>query len=99
MVPVPPDEVYTLQLAAAGELAAGLSCNRGAGRWTSPSAGESRGVLEIRLLAVSQAACAPSPVKRLADDLGCVRSFVIQDGRLHLNLKIDSGDYVWEPAP
>ena len=93
------DEKYTLLLQPGGHVAAGLSCNRGMGQWRSADAERSRGEISIEVTASSMAACPPSPLERIARDLAQVRSFVIQDGRLHLNLAMDSGDYVWEPGP
>lgn len=91
------DEVYTLRLEPDGTLAAGLFCNRGSGRWTSADSARSMGSITLELKAVTMAACPPSPLERIARDLANVRSFVIRDGRLHLNLVLDGGDYVWEP--
>jgi heat shock protein HslJ len=92
-----PDEVYTLRLDPDGSLAAGLTCNRGAGRWSSPDVHKTMGTVTLEVKAVTMAACPPTQFPRLPDDLGRIRSFVIRDGRLHLNLMIDGGDYVWIP--
>ncbi len=91
-------EAYTLRFNSDGTLAAGLSCNRGSGRWSSPDAMATTGSINLDLQAVTQAACEPSPLERIGADLNRVRTFVIRDGRLHLNLMMDSGDYVWEPT-
>lgn len=93
-----PGEVYTLHLSPDGTMAAGLFCNRGTGHWSSPDAGAAMGSISLNLVAVTQAACLPSPLERIGADFTRVRSFVIRDGRLHLNLMVDAGDYVWEPA-
>ncbi|HWJ38080.1 MAG TPA: META domain-containing protein [Sphingomicrobium sp.] len=93
-----PGEVYTLRLSPDGTMAAGLFCNRGTGHWSSPEAGAAMGTISLNLVAVTQAACLPSPLERIGADFARVRSFVIRDGRLHLNLMVDGGDYVWEPA-
>lgn len=90
-------EMYTLLLNHDGSVAAGLSCNRSFGRWTSPDAARPRGSLTLELTGMTMAACPPSPLERLGSDLSHVRSFVIQDGRLHLNLVLDGGNYVWAP--
>ncbi len=90
-------ETYTLQLAADGQVAMQLFCNRGAGRWASSDPSSRMADLTINLAAVTSAACLPSPLERIVTDMANVRSFVIQDGLLHLNLKIDSGSYIWEP--
>lgn len=90
-------EVYTARLAPDGTAAFQLFCNRGMGRWTSPDADRPRGSLTLEVIGVTLAACPETRLNRLADDLGRVRSFVIQDGRLHLNLMLDGGNYVWAP--
>jgi hypothetical protein len=92
-----PGEEYTLILNPDGSLAAGLFCNRGTGRWTSPDAHKDMGSITLELKAATTAACPDSSLNRLQTDLAHVRSFVIRDGQLHLNLKLDSGDYVWAP--
>jgi heat shock protein HslJ len=91
------EEVYTIQLAPDGTAAFQLFCNRGTGRWSSPDADRQSGSLTLQVIATTMAACPPSELERLASDLGRVRTFVIQDGRLHLNLMLDGGNYVWSP--
>lgn len=91
------DDVYTLHLDPDGTLAAGLACNRATGRWTSPDTTKTMGSLTLELNAVTSAACLNARFERLATNLGHIRSFVIRDGRLHLNLKLDGGNYVWVP--
>ena len=91
------DEVYTLQLTPDGSAAMQLSCNRGFGSWTSPDAKAERGSLQIKAAGVTMAACPPGAITRLPADFEHIRSFVIADGRLHLNLMLDGGNYVWEP--
>jgi heat shock protein HslJ len=92
-----PGERYTLHLDRDGSAAAQLFCNRGMGRWSSPDAERSSGEITIELNAMTMAACPPTPLERLPADLGRVRTFVIQNGRLHLNLMMDGGNYVWVP--
>ncbi|MCX8477165.1 MAG: META domain-containing protein [Sphingomonas sp.] len=91
------DEVYTLRLAPDGSAAMQLSCNRGFGSWTSLDAKAERGSLQIKAAGVTMAACPPGAIARLPADFEHIRSFVIADGRLHLNLMLDGGNYVWEP--
>ena len=90
-------EVWTLLLNPDGSIAMGLFCNRGTGGWTSPDAQRERGELTITPGASTMAACPPSRLERLPADLAKVRSFVIADGKLHLNLMMDGGNYVWVP--
>lgn len=91
------DEVWTLHLDPDGSAAMQLACNRGFGSWTSPDARASRGELRIKAVGSSMAACPPGAIARLPGDFEHIRSFVIQDGRLHLNLMMDGGNYVWTP--
>jgi heat shock protein HslJ len=91
-------EVYTLTLNRDGTAAMQLFCNRGTGSWTSPDSLRSMGSITIDLKAVTMAACGPTRLERLATDMGHVRSFVIRDGRLHLNLMLSGGNYVWVPS-
>ena len=91
------DEVWTLRLDPDGSAAMQLFCNRGFGSWTSPDARTARGSLQIKAVGSSMAACPPGAITRLPVDFGHIRSFVIADGRLHLNLMLDGGNYVWEP--
>lgn len=91
------DEAWTLRLDPDGSAAMGLFCNRGFGSWTSPDSRAGRGSLQIKAVGSSMAACPPGAITRLPADFDHIRSFVIADGRLHLNLMLDGGNYVWEP--
>jgi heat shock protein HslJ len=91
-------EVYTLTLNRDGSAAMQLFCNRGTGRWTSPDSIRSSGSITIELSAQTMAACPPSRLERIAADMGRVRSFVITNGRLHLNLMLSGGNYVFVPS-
>lgn len=92
-------ETYTLRLDPDGSAAMTLFCNQGTGQWTSADYRLPRGDLSITPGAMTMAACPPSRLERLGADLARVRSFVIEDGRLHLNLIMDSGNYVWTAVP
>lgn len=91
-------EVYTLRFGADGRVAARLFCNRGSGSYTVADPASPRGSIGFGPMAMTRAACPPSRLSRLPAHLNDVASYVIEDGRLHLNLKIDGGDYVWAPA-
>jgi len=91
-------EVYTLRFRPGGRLSARLACNRGTGRYTAADPAAARGTISLGLMAMTRAACPPTPLSRLPGDLPDVVSYVIEGGRLHLNLKLDAGDYVWAPA-
>jgi heat shock protein HslJ len=92
-------EVYSLRFGADGRVAARLFCNRGSGSYTVADPASPRGSISFGPMAMTRAACAPTRLSRLPADLANVASYVIEDGELHLNLKIDGGDYVWAPAP
>jgi hypothetical protein len=91
------DEVFTLLMKPDGSAAMQLACNRGFGSWTSPDAKAQRGSIQIKAAGSTMAACPPGAIARLPADFEHLRSFVIADGRLHLNLMMDGGDYVWAP--
>lgn len=90
-------EVYTLQLKPDGSIVMQLSCNRGGGQWKSPDYRQQQGSIELVMGFSTRAGCPPGQFDNLAARLGDIRSFVIRDGRLHLNLKADGGNYVWQP--
>ncbi|MBO9519614.1 MAG: META domain-containing protein [Porphyrobacter sp.] len=91
------DEVYTLTLNPDGNITMQLACNRGGGQWTSTDYRKSSGSLELKMGFSSMAACPPGNFDNIAMRLPNVRTFVIQDGLLHLNLMMDAGNYVWRP--
>jgi heat shock protein HslJ len=87
--------LYTLSLGADGTVQMRLNCNRATGTWFSePSGDESSGRLEFGPLAATRALCAPPSLdERIVADAGFVRSYLLQDGRLHLSLMADGGIY------
>ena len=94
-------ERFTLHFGADGQLALRLDCNRGSGRWshTPAAAGSLSGSLQIGPVASTRALCPPPQLDtRVARDLGFVRSYRLQDGRLYLSLMADGGIYEWRPA-
>lgn len=95
---VKPDDPskYTLSLGADGRAAMRLNCNRGTGPWSSRASGVDSGSFSLGPLAVTKALCAPPSLDaRIARDVEYVRSYVLRDGRLYLNLMADGGTYVW----
>lgn len=92
-------EVYTLRFGADGRVAARLFCNRGSGSYTVDDPTSPRGTIRFGSMASTRAACPPTRLARLPADLLDVASYVIEGGQLHLNLKMDGGDYVWAPVP
>jgi heat shock protein HslJ len=90
---------FTMELQADGSVAMGLDCNRAAGRWTAqPAPDGPGGRFEFGPLAMTRALCPPPRLdERIAGDAGYVRSYILEGGRLYLNLMADGGTYVWEP--
>ncbi|HEX7139417.1 MAG TPA: MliC family protein [Vicinamibacterales bacterium] len=95
---VKPDDPskYTLSLGADGRAAMRLNCNRATGPWSSRANGADSGSFSLGPLAVTKALCAPPSLdQRIARDAEYIRSYVLRDGRLYLNLTADGGTYVW----
>lgn len=94
-------EHFTLRFEADGQLVLRLDCNRGSGRWshTPAAAGSLSGSLQLGPVASTRALCPPPQLDtRVARDLGFVRGYRLQDGRLYLSLMADGGIYEWRPA-
>lgn len=97
-------ERYTIEFGADGRLLARLDCQRGQGSWQATAAPDATprrrsGSLQFGPLALTRNVCPPgSLAPRVARDLGAVRSFVLEGGRLHLALMADGGILSWRPA-
>lgn len=95
---------YTIEFAADGRLLVQLDCNRGHAQWKAepaPDASAERrsGSLLFGPLATTRMACQTSSLEpRLAAILPYVRSFVIENGQLHLSLMADGGIVSWNPV-
>ena len=88
---------YTLTLGADGRAAMRLNCNHGTGPWSATPTGTDSGSFSLGPLAVTRALCPrPSLDDRIARDAQYIRSYLLRDGRLYLNLMADGGTYVWE---
>jgi membrane-bound inhibitor of C-type lysozyme len=95
---VKPDDLarYTLTLGADGRAALRLNCNRGTGPWSSHATSANSGSFTLGPLAVTKALCPPPSLdQRIARDSQYIRSYLLRDGRLYLNLMADAGTYVW----
>jgi para-nitrobenzyl esterase len=87
---VTPDDPsqYTIEFAEDGSVAIQADCNRAFGTYEAD--GES---LVIEVGGVTQAACPPESLSdRFLQDLGFVRTHVLEGGELFLNLMADAGD-------
>jgi membrane-bound inhibitor of C-type lysozyme len=96
----PDDPVkYTLALGADGRASLRLNCNRGTGAWSSTPTGADSGSFSLGPLAVTKAFCPPPSLDdRIARDSQYIRTYLLRNGRLYLNLMADGGTYIWEDA-
>ncbi|MGB0435594.1 MAG: META domain-containing protein [Mycobacterium sp.] len=101
--PVPDAQRYTVTFdgGAEGETRASfqIDCNRGSGSWlATPSQSGGSGQLTFGPIAITQMACPPGSLdQRVSTALAGVRTYLIEDGRLHLSLLADSGILTWQP--
>ena len=88
---------FTLSFGQDGRLAVKLDCNRGSGPWQAVATDATGGTLSLGPVATTRAMCPPDAVgARLAQDLPALRTWRLQDNRLHTGLPADAGVYVWE---
>ena len=86
---------YTILLSDGGKLLARFDCNRGGGAYEI-----SDGKLAFGPLASTFMACPPdSRATVFMRDLQRAVSFFVQDGKLYLELPMDSGTMRFRPAP
>lgn len=78
---------YTLHFAADGQLAVRLDCNGGGGTYTV----DGSSLLFGAIVSTRMACPDGSQADVFSKDLAEVYSYVIEDGRLYLSLKLDSG--------
>ena len=91
---------YELEFGADGSLAMRLDCNRGMARWNATPTPEGYGDITISAGAMTRAMCPPGSLdNRIAQEIGLVRRYSIEDGRLMLILNADHGMQVWSPKP
>jgi heat shock protein HslJ len=85
---------YTIEFADDGSVAIRADCNRGTGSYSATA-----GSLTIEVGGVTRALCSEGSLSdRYLRDLGFVRTYVIEDGTLHLNLLADAGNLVHTAA-
>ncbi|WP_347221955.1 META domain-containing protein [Mycolicibacterium poriferae] len=101
---VPADQRYTVDFGVregeSGPASFQIDCNRGSSTWqmSADDSGTS-GRLTFGPIAVTEMACPPGSLdQRVTRALTAVRSYLLQDGRLHLSLFADSGILTWEPT-
>ncbi len=91
---------YTVTFGADGRAAFRLDCNRATGEWkATPATADARsGQLIFGALAGTRAMCAPGSLdQQLLKQLPYVRSYLFQDGQLHMSLFADGGILHWGP--
>ena len=89
---------YTMSLGADGRVSMQLNCNRAQGSWTAAPANETSGSFAFGPLAMTRAYCPPPSMDtQIARDAEFVRTFLIRNGHLFLDLYADGGTYEWEP--
>jgi heat shock protein HslJ len=89
---------YTMTLEDGGRVSMQLNCNRGSGTWKSAASDGDSGTFTFGPLAVTRAFCPPPSMDdRIARDADFVRTYLLRDGRLYLDLMADAGQYVWAP--
>jgi heat shock protein HslJ len=85
---------YRLNLTDGRNAALRLDCNRG--RWTSAATTQTQGSITFTPLAMTRAACVTGSLDtRIARELGYVRTYMINDGRLILVTMANGGSQVW----
>lgn len=100
---VPDAEQYTVtfdgHLDGEGRASFQIDCNRGFSSWrATPSEAADSGQLSFGPLATTQMACPPGSLdQRVTAALNGVRTYLIEDGRLHLSQFADSGILTWIP--
>lgn len=90
---------YTVTFGDDGRAAFQVDCNRGSSTWQFSSAAPDSGSLTFGPIALTRMFCPqPSADTQVAAALGRVRSYLIQDGKLHLSLEADGGIMHWQPS-
>lgn len=93
-IDVPTPERYTLQLQPDGKFAVQLDCNRGHGGYVIDD-----GTLSLSRIAAPRAACPEGSLDaRFARELGRVKAFRVEGGKLYLEMLRDEGTMRFRPG-
>lgn len=88
-------EVYVIEFLPEGRAALHVDCNRGQGSYE-----QNGSQLSFGQFAVTRAMCRPQSLEyRFLQNLGYVRSFVVEDGNLYLATMVDGAILEFEPSP
>lgn len=86
-----------LRLDASGAARFKFDCNRGSANWNAEPANARNGLLSFGEVASTTALCpSGSHGEEVAQNIGKVTSYQIDDGRLTMTMKESRGIYVWE---
>jgi heat shock protein HslJ len=90
---------YTMVLNADGAANLKLNCNSANGKWSAePGPDSASGKFSLGPLAMTRMMCPPPSFDaQISTQAQYIRSFLLQDGKLHLSLMADGGIFVWEP--
>ena len=92
---VHPDDpsLYTMRLNSDGTVTMRLNCNRASGTWyAEPSGNVSSGRFEFGPLGGTRALCPPPSLdEKIVAQAKFIRSYLLKDGKLYLNLMADGG--------
>jgi heat shock protein HslJ len=90
---------YTMTLGNDGQASLHLNCNQASGAWTAQPSSDDSGSFSLGPLAMTRVFCPqPSLDVQIARHAEYMRTFLLRDGRLYIDLMADGGTYVWEPA-
>ena len=91
---------YLMTFAPDGTVSLQLDCNRGRGTWSATATDASHGQATFGQIGMTRAMCPKGSLDtRIARELPYVRSYVLDGGRLVLNMMADGGSLVWRPSP
>jgi len=88
------DTAYTITFNADGSANMQVDCNRGSANWDSPSKSQ----LTFGPMALTRAMCPPGSIHdQFVREIPYVRSYVLEDGHLHLATMADGSIIEFEP--
>ena len=90
---------YTIDFGTDGRVSMRLDCNRASGAYAAVPGGGEGGTLTFGPLAMTRAFCGEQSLDtQIARHAEFIRTYLLRDGRLDLDLMADGGTYAWEPA-
>ncbi len=91
---------FTVTFDGTGQASFQIDCNRGSGTYEAqPGLDQASGLLTFGPIATTMMMCPqPSLDQRVSTALSYVRTYLFQDGQLHMSLEADSGILDWQRA-